>query len=243
MGGLFDSVLNTLFPPLCRICGAGLHPKAHECYVCNECAKNFKSLLPPLCPTCGHPLSIQTLAPKLKTCDYCPPSNIYFDTARAQLEYEGVAAKIITLLKFHYKEDLASILVDFLDVTYQEHYQEKPFDLIVPVPLHWSRRWRREFNQSELLGRGLSERTGIPMGEKTLRRKRRTTPQARLKRNKRLANLVGAFTVNKGVDVAGKNILLVDDVYTTGSTVNECARVLKADDANNVSVLTVARTI
>jgi ComF family protein len=114
------------------------------------------------------------------------------------------------------------------------------YDLIVPVPLHWRRRWRRGFNQAELLGREVAQRRGIPILN-ALRRTKFTTSQAGLTSAVRRSNTAGAFRSRSGIDVRGKRILLIDDVFTTGATASACAMALKKSGAAHVSLLTLAR--
>ncbi len=125
----------------------------------------------------------------------------------------------------------------------QTLFQDHSMDLIVPVPLHIRRLREREFNQALLLARELSKRTGIPYHERTLRKIKDTPFQTALKGRERRKNVKGAFHVEKREEIKGKTILLVDDVYTTGATVNECARTLLKGGAARVAVLTLARAI
>ena len=113
-------------------------------------------------------------------------------------------------------------------------------DLIVPVPLHWRRRWRRGFNQAELLARGIAKHRQIPLLN-ALRRSKATADQAALTSAGRRRNVVGAFEPRRGIDIQGKRILLIDDVFTTGATASACARTLKRAGAASVTLLTLAR--
>jgi ComF family protein len=114
------------------------------------------------------------------------------------------------------------------------------YDFIVPVPLHWRRRWRRGFNQAELLARGIAKHRGIPLVS-ALRRGKATVDQAALTSAGRRRNVVGAFQPRKGIEIQGKRILLIDDVFTTGATASACALALKRAGAASVSLLTLAR--
>lgn len=163
--------------------------------------------------------------------------------ARACLEYGSVTSDLIKLLKFRYKKDVLPLLVEFLLRAFEDHYKGHPFDLIVPVPLHWTRLRYREFNQSELLASALGGTLGMDVELEALCRIRRTPPQALQRRERRYANVREAFEVVVPAAVERKSILMVDDVYTTGTTVNECARVLKLAGASKVCVLTVARAV
>jgi ComF family protein len=119
--------------------------------------------------------------------------------------------------------------------------REERFDLIVPMPLHWTRRWQRGFNQAHLLAREISRRWNAPI-RGIVRRRRATQPQAGLTNAKRRSNVEGAFKIKPGVRLDGMRVLLVDDVLTTGATASACARVLKRAGARQVTVLAVART-
>jgi len=118
--------------------------------------------------------------------------------------------------------------------------RDERIDAVVPVPLHWRRRWARGFNQSELLARGIARRCGVPM-VRVLHRTRPTATQTGLSNTGRRHNVAGAFQVRRPQSVAGKRILLVDDVMTTGSTAAACARALRRAGAGRIVVLTVAR--
>jgi ComF family protein len=115
------------------------------------------------------------------------------------------------------------------------------FDLVVPMPLHWFRRWRRGFNQSELLAREVSRRLGLPMAAGVLARRRHAPPQSGLSSAARRRNVAGLFSVKDRLEVEGRRVLLVDDVLTTGATAQSAARALKSAGAAQVVVLTLAR--
>jgi ComF family protein len=149
---------------------------------------------------------------------------------------------VIHDLKFRFHTRLIPFLRPYLREAYTSHYAGL-VDALVPVPLHWWRRRWREFNQAELLARALSQSVDVPVQEDTLVRSRYTTPQSRIRGGRKRRNVSGAFQVRKGRSVGGKRILLIDDVYTSGNTVNECARILKEAGASQVSVLTVARVV
>jgi ComF family protein len=160
-----------------------------------------------------------------------------FDAVFSFGEYEGILRKLIHLFKYHGVAPLAPRLGRFLSGALP---RDMTFDVIVPMPLHWMRRWQRGFNQSELLARDLQRRTGIPW-VRAIKRKRATPAQAGLTRAERRDNVAGAFEVRKQAAIRGKHVLLVDDVITTGATASACASILKRAGARRVSVLTLAR--
>lgn len=160
-----------------------------------------------------------------------------FDSAYSFGAYEGTLRELIHLYKYGRIRTLAKPLGDHLAAAIPRDLR---FDAIVPVPLHWARRWRRGFNQSALLAREVARRCGIPV-RNAVRRTRATRSQAGLSNAKRRLNMAGAFRVRKRSSVEGLRLLLIDDVMTTGATASACAQVLRRAGARYVALLTVAR--
>jgi ComF family protein len=160
-----------------------------------------------------------------------------FDAAYSFGAFETELRELIHLFKYGRVGTLAGPLGRFLALALP---RTERFDVVVPMPLHWMRRWTRGFNQSELLAREIATRASVPV-RNLARRAKATTPQAGLTNAKRRANVSGAFQVRCPERVAGLKILLVDDVMTTGATASACARVLKRAGAARVILLTVAR--
>lgn len=160
-----------------------------------------------------------------------------FDEVFSAGVYDGALRKLIHLFKFEGVRPLARPLGGFLA---QALPRERRFDVIVPMPLHWRRRWRRGFNQSELLAREIGRRWNIPV-RKLVRRKRATAPQAGLTSAQRRKNVQGAFEAARGANLRGMSVLLIDDVLTTGATAGACARALKRAGAAHISLLALAR--
>jgi competence protein ComFC len=155
--------------------------------------------------------------------------------------FEGVLRRSILALKYGHREDLAAALSVPMVRVFKERAELHKNQCVVPVPLHFIKRHGRGFNQAELLGRGLADGVGLPLVSGVLVRRRWTWAQARLGREQRKANVAGAFTVRYPDAVRGKRILLVDDVCTTGSTLESCAEALKQAGARSVDALTLAR--
>lgn len=170
-------------------------------------------------------------------CGLCRRGLTRYDAAFAYGCYEDVLREMVHLLKYSGVRSLASPMGAWMAGALPRNQR---FDLIVPMPMHWIRRWRRGFNQAELLAAEVSKRTGIPPG-RPVRRARATPPQAGLSRARRRENVSGAFAMARRADVRGKRILLVDDVLTTGATASACAGVLKRAGATYVAVLAAAR--
>jgi ComF family protein len=160
-----------------------------------------------------------------------------FDAAYSFGSFEAELRELIHVFKYGRVATLAGPLGRFLALALPRTEQ---FDVVVPMPLHWMRRWSRGFNQSELLAREIARRASVPV-RNLARRTKATTPQAGLTNAKRRANVSGAFRVPRPERVRGLRVLLVDDVMTTGATASACARVLKRAGAVRVALLTVAR--
>jgi ComF family protein len=171
-------------------------------------------------------------------CALCRSGLRGFDAAYCYGSYEGVLRELIHLYKYGRVQTLAKPLGDLLAAALP---REERFDAVTAVPLHWRRQWQRGFNQSELLARTMAARRGVPLVE-ALRRVRATPAQAGLSNTRRRQNVATAFECRRGARaLAGKRILLIDDVLTTGSTAAACAGVLKRAGAAQVTLLAVAR--
>jgi len=171
-------------------------------------------------------------------CALCRLGVSGYDAVYTYGSYEGALRTLIHLFKYGGVRPLAGHFGKLLAVALP---REERFDLIVPMPLHWRRRWQRGYNQAALLAREISRRWNAPV-RNVVRRRRSTRPQAGLTNAKRRANVAGAFRITRGVRLDGMRVLLVDDVLTTGATASACARVLKRAGARQVTVLAVART-
>jgi len=161
-----------------------------------------------------------------------------FDAVYSYGSYEGTLRELVHLFNYGGVRPLAGTFGKFL---VQALPRETAFDVIVPMPLHWFKKWQRGFNQSDLLAREISKKWGVPV-RTVVRRQKATRPQAGLTNSKRRANMSGAFKIPRGRSLAGIRVLLVDDVVTTGATASACARVLKRAGAAHVAFLALART-
>jgi len=162
-----------------------------------------------------------------------------FDRAYSYGFYEGALRKLIHLFKYSGMKPLGKRLAGLLSRALPDEGAEG-FDVVVPMPLHWRRRWKRGFNQSKILARLVANERGVPMLD-AVKRVRATATQAGLTNSNRRKNVAGAFRVARKTQVAGKRILLVDDVMTTGATATACALALKRAGASSVTLLTLAR--
>ncbi len=171
-------------------------------------------------------------------CPLCRLGVNGFDAAYTYGSYQGRLRDLIHLMKYQRIHTLARPLAE---LALQAFPRDERFDVIVPMPMHWWRRWRRGFNQATLLAKMIGRRTGIPVIA-AVRRKKASPPQAGLSSAQRRKNVAGVFSPADRTAVCGKRVLLVDDVLTTGSTASACARSLKRAGAAYVAVLTLART-
>lgn len=230
-----------IYPPTCAGCGQLLHSERSEPF-CPACLKTLELVSEPYCPTCGNPYSTEGPAPHL--CGDCLSGVHLFDRARATGFYQGLLREVVHRFKYGGQTFLARPLARMLAASGKELTRLHNIDLIVPVPLHPKRLRRRGFNQASLLARHLGSALKISVDYASLKRSRWTEPQTGLSRWQRAVNVKGAFDLTRPEKIEAKSILLVDDVFTTGETVNQCVRALKKDGgAKEVVVLTVARTV
>lgn len=231
-----DALLSLLYPPHCAVCRV---ETATGEYLCRACADRARKIDPPCCRQCSQPFS--GAIDGAFTCSNCADRVFHFECAVARYRSTSVVRELIHRFKyertFYLRHPLAQWLRESLD---DERIRAQPFDYLVPVPLHAARQREREFNQAEELARLVSTETKKPV-LRCLRRIRYTTTQTRLDREARMQNLRDAFRVRHTSRVSKSHLILVDDVFTTGSTVEECARVLKLAGAASVRVITVAR--
>jgi ComF family protein len=236
-------LLDLLFPDNCRVCEEPLvlnQPpfEVSRIPVCNRCLKApelFDAEF--FCVACRTPFVNEAPLDESGRCSLCRLGVNGFDQVYTFGAYEGTLRKLIHIFKFEgvqtLQRPLGALLAQVLP-------REMSFDAIVPMPLHWRRRWQRGFNQSELLAREISRRWSVPVSS-AVRRKKATAPQAGLTSSQRRKNMQGAFAVKAGKPLTGMRVLLIDDVLTTGATASACARALKRAGASHVTFLALAR--
>lgn len=218
-------------------------------YLCPQCIRGLVAVESPLCTCCGMPF--KSRQGEDHRCGDCLTSPKKFRFARASMVYEKIFTKVIHCFKYKGKIQLAESLGEVLLTTFLLFWDIDSIDVIVPVPLHRNRLRERGFNQTYLLVRNWKTSAGglsfnlshLQIGRDVLVRTLPTAPQTALGRAQRAANVKNAFVVSDGEKIKNRRILLVDDVYTTGATVNECARLLLKHGAEHVDVLTLARAV
>jgi len=233
------SVLDLLYPPLCIGCRAQV---AEPGSLCADCWRDIDFLDGPGCVCCGLPFELDPGSETL--CAACLADPPVFDRARAVMRYDEKSRGPILALKHADRLDLAPGFARWLDRAGRNLLDEA--DIIVPVPLHRSRLWNRRYNQSAELARALGRLAARPVDPTILRRIKPTPSQGAMpSASARRRNVRGAFQVPDGRKsaVAGRVVLLIDDVFTTGATVSACARALKRAGAAKVNALVLARVV
>jgi len=235
-----QSLADVIFPPTCLSCETVLHEGGTKPF-CEACAEKISPISPPLCTLCGSPFPAPGGIDHV--CGDClkePPS---FDLARSAGRYDGPLLEAIHRFKYRSRTTAGVLLGRWMAARPWPGFRPADYDLLLPVPLHAGRLRQRGFNQAVILGRAVAASLSIPFDTAALQRGGHRDPQVGLGRRERRANVRGAFVASLPGRIAGKNIVLLDDVYTTGSTVRECARVLKKAGAAGVAVLTLARAV
>ena len=231
-----DRLLDLLLPPRCLCCGV---PVAVTGTLCTPCWRAVTFLSAPCCASCGYPFDFDIGSGGL--CGACMAEVPYFDRARAAMRYDDASRPLILALKHGDRLHLAPPLAQWMQRTGRELLADA--DLQLPVPLHWTRLFTRRYNQAAVLAHAIAKAGGPPVAADCLLRRRRTPSQGYKNPSARRRNVAGAFAVKHPDKIRGKRVVLIDDVLTTGATVEECARVLKRAGAARVDVLTLARVV
>jgi len=236
---LGEGLLHLFYPRVCWVCQQ-IQPPGQPA-ICGDCASQFTRDDRPTCPRCAS-----TVGPYVELangCSSCRASPLAFDQAFRLAPYEGLLKETILRMKQPNGEGLAEAVADFWADRLAERLRPLAPDVVLPVPLHWLRQWRRGFNASEVLARALAARLKAPCRPGWLRRCRRTEQQKEFppaETAKRWENVNRAFAVRSGADLAGKTIVLVDDVLTTGATASEAARPMRALKPKSIIAAVVA---
>jgi ComF family protein len=229
--------LSSLFyPAACVVCSCAVERTE---YLCPDCRQRAPRIVAPFCAKCSEPFTgaiTQTFS-----CSNCEHRTLHFDSAVAAYRSRGLVRKLVHEFKYGHHRHLRYPLAGWLGETLSDpRLRGRQFDLLVPVPLHPARERERGFNQAALLAELLAQNTALPV-RALLERIRYTTTQTAYDRSERMENLRDAFRLRKNRDVRGLHVLLIDDVLTTGSTLSECARILKRGGALSVYAATAAR--
>ncbi len=238
---VWAGIIDLIWPPVCLGCKRRLPEDSVDGVVCHSCWSKIKKNSPPFCNSCGRKLPAQSL--KRGICPACVRKQLHFDRAFSPCVYDGTLKELLHAFKYQNKDylgpTLGRLMVDFIR---QYQLPMDVIDMIVPVPLHQTKLREREFNQSQLLGECVAKEFNKTLNHTVLRRHRYTKAQASLAQEQRLANVRDSFSLaaQEAESIRGKNILLIDDVVTTGATSSEAARILKQEGAQIVFVLSLA---
>lgn len=231
--------IDIIYPKTCLACGNLLKNNDLDNLVCLDCWSKIKKNPPPFCLRCGRNIKDNQIQKNI--CPQCQRIDFSFDRALSPCVYEGILKKLIFQFKYQGKDYLGStlgrLLIDFIN---DYNLELKWFDLIMPVPLHKRKLREREFNQAQIISEFLASKLNMELSINDLVRIRDTTTQTDLTERLRWINVKNSFMVKNKDKLKRKNILLIDDVLTSGATCSEAARVLKEAGAGIVFVLTLA---
>jgi ComF family protein len=236
-------VLDFLYPPRCTACGTALGAGRR---VCARCVELVERMPEPRCEVCGG--ALESAASDASQCARCLAHPPRYRIARSIARYRttaedepGSLPALIRRHKYGLDQSVGRALVEYIGD--ELPVSAADYDVVMPVPLHWRRLWWRGFNQAALLAAEVARRLDLPLDTGAMSRKRFTPPQTSQHHGERIRNVRRAFTVTNPDRVRNRRVLIVDDVMTTGATVDECARVLLAAGAACVDVFTLARAL
>lgn len=236
----YYSSINLLFPLRCLVCGKDIN-QYETIPLCEDHFAMINLIKKPFCEKCGRKLSSEMIAESI--CITCRDTKWHFDRQFSATIYNEVMQELVHFYKYSMRNYLASSLASLMTKFMDDYIDAKTIDFVVPVPLHWRRYLYRGFNQAYEIARRFSHPYPGKISKGNLRRIRYTTPQVGLSNDERKENIRGAFTVINPEMFIGKNILLIDDVFTTGATMNECACILKESGASSVIGFTLAQPL
>lgn len=225
--GLYRYVLDIFVPPCCVVCNQV------ETWLCDDCLQEIPLFDAPICPQCGRP------EPGNQTCRVCKDAPLRVNPIRSAFLFEGHIRSVVHALKYRGAKNIARTLRGRMVEAWHNYAMES--DVIIPVPLHPSRELKRGYNQATVIARALGHAIHLPVAEQALVRNRNTASQTKLNRQERQENVGGAFTCTESDKFADKRITLVDDVATTGATLDACAAILLDNGARSVNAFTLAR--
>ncbi len=229
-----NGILDALYPRRCPVCGDIVVPKGER--VCLSCRGRFKYVEEPYCLKCGAPL----LKAGEEYCADCKGRKHYYDYGRAVFIYDDVMSLSIYGFKYRGRQEYASYYADEIAARYGRFIRELSPDALVPIPLNKKRLRKRGYNQAELIAFELSKRLSIPVKPDLLIREKNTKPQKNLSGQERENNMKRAFKIGKN-DVLLKTVILIDDIYTTGSTIDSAAACLKESGVKGVYFIVISK--
>lgn len=229
-----NAVLNIIFPPRCRFCSKIMDWLKEEVPVCKDCFGAIRLIGSEACNYCGKSLE------SVKNCSCVQDGHeIYYSKAYSACEYYGLIREKLLVFKFSGRKEMSEALA-WLIVRKLEMTNEKSFDIIISVPMHETNLKKRGYNQSELIAEHIASYYSKPIAKNNLIKTKITLTQSKLDRGERIKNIRDAFKIVYSNEIKDKEVLLIDDILTTGSTVNECSKILQEAGAKKVIVATAA---
>lgn len=229
---IIEKVLDWIYPPRCPICGEITDDKIN--YVCTDCKNKVFFIKEPRCMKCSKPI----LNAEKEYCYDCEKGNFHYEKGKALWIYDDIMKKSISEFKYHGRKEYSKFYGKFLADQYGNWVRKMNADALIPVPLHRQKQKARGYNQAELIAREVGARIGIPVKTDILYRKQYTMPQKELNDVERRKNLARAFEVKEDT-LFLKKVILIDDIYTTGSTIEACTNVLLEHGIQQVFFLSV----
>ena len=229
---IFHNILYGIFPKSCPLCDEIITP---EELICKHCSLGIKLVQEPKCKKCGKKL----LSDRQEYCHNCSENNHFFETGISTFEYTEEIRKAIYKFKYHNRRDYGKFFADAIYKNNGREIEGWKADVMIPVPIHYKRRVKRGYNQAEILARELGEYINIPINSKCIVRQNNTKPQKELSVLERKQNLENAFKIVDNV-VKYKKVILIDDIYTTGSTIDGCAKVLLSAGVDKVYYISLS---
>lgn len=222
--------MDILYPRVCPFCG-----RIVKSGTCDDCRDRVEYVQEPKCKRCGKPIESM----EAEYCYDCQKGRHFFEEGQSLYVHKSPVSEAVYAMKYQNKRVYALSFGEELAKKYGDFLYKRGVDIIVPIPLSSDKRRKRGFNQAEILAKELSNQTGIPLETGILKRKKSTVAQKKLSKKERQRNMVGAFIARRDF-LHGEGVVLVDDIYTTGSTIDEAARMLKKGGAGKVYFLTIS---
>ena len=233
----WTAFVRIIYPTFCLICESSL--EINECYLCDSCQAQIPHLKQPLCRKCAA--EVPPFAELSSRCPSCRSMKTYYHQGTALFPYRDAVKKILHVVKFEKKPwYVKSFKKSIAKANFALPIHK--YDFMVPVPADPKRKKQREFNTAHLIAESIAQLPNAPGIKPILKKIKSTAPQSELDRSKRLSNLFGTFRLIRSENVRHKRVLLVDDIVTTGATINECAKCLKEADVSCVDFFALART-
>lgn len=233
LNNLSETILNIIYPPTCPICGKIV--RVYNNQICETCKKQVRYIKEPLCKKCGKQLIVK----EQEYCYDCSRKEHLYTKGIALWAYDSNVKKSIYNFKYNNKREYAKVYAEEMILRNRQQILNWNVDAIIPIPLHKSKLRSRGFNQAEVLAKEIAKQLGLPMYQNLVKRVKKTLPQKALNDKQRINNLKNAFKIEE-FDVKLKKVILIDDIYTTGVTIDSVTEILKKAGITEVYFITVS---